>query len=203
MAWQSRRLRLGGVRAGRWCREPTCKPASVPRGIPRGGGHPSGTGVAAGLVRPTRGLDRAGLLRSRATGTPPIWPCSATRARSRTTPPRSARVPISRPLPAMQPAVRWDVPWSQGLAWRRLIHRRGVDIRPFRGLALSGIPAAAVQTAAEQHSTTAGGPQTHRWWRLTRAHGGRLAHPHRPRVLAPSRDACAPRGCASRVRCSF
>src|SRR6266511_1112418 len=31
----------------------------------RRGDHPSGTGVAAGLVRPTRGLDRAGLLRSR------------------------------------------------------------------------------------------------------------------------------------------
>src|SRR6266498_4009732 len=33
--------------------------------VARRGDHPSGTGVAAGLVRPTRGLDRAGLLRSR------------------------------------------------------------------------------------------------------------------------------------------
>ena len=41
--------------------ESACKPASVPGRRSRGGGHPSGTGVAAGLVRPTRGLDRAGL----------------------------------------------------------------------------------------------------------------------------------------------
>jgi hypothetical protein len=41
--------------------ESACKPASVPRGESRGGGHPSGTGVAAGLVRSTRGLGRASL----------------------------------------------------------------------------------------------------------------------------------------------
>ena len=41
--------------------ESACKPASVPRGFPRGGGHPSGTGVAAGLLRSTRGLGRASL----------------------------------------------------------------------------------------------------------------------------------------------
>jgi hypothetical protein len=41
--------------------ESACKPASVPREISRGGGHPSGTGVAAGLKRSTRGLGRASL----------------------------------------------------------------------------------------------------------------------------------------------
>ena len=41
--------------------ESACKPASVPPGVPGDGGHPSGTGVAAGLVRSTRGLGRASL----------------------------------------------------------------------------------------------------------------------------------------------
>jgi hypothetical protein len=47
--------------------EPCCTPGSVsggPRGPP-GGGHPSGTGVATGLVRSTRGLGRAALGRPR------------------------------------------------------------------------------------------------------------------------------------------
>ena len=53
--------------------ESACKPASVPPRDPRGGGHPSGTGVAAGLVRSTRGLGRASL---RATVPRPYVPYS-------------------------------------------------------------------------------------------------------------------------------
>jgi hypothetical protein len=69
--------------------EPACKPASVPRRS-RGGGHPSGTGVAAGLVRSTRGLGRASLRgRVAATGTSPIRPCSGWGLPSR---------PVTRPL---------------------------------------------------------------------------------------------------------
>ncbi len=47
--------------------ESACTPGSVSRGPcgPRGGGHPSRTGVAAGLVRSTRGLGRAALDRPR------------------------------------------------------------------------------------------------------------------------------------------
>src|SRR6266516_6025318 len=41
--------------------ESACKPASVATGLAGGGGHPSGAGVAAGLVRSTRGLGRASL----------------------------------------------------------------------------------------------------------------------------------------------
>ncbi len=47
--------------------ESACTPGSVSRGPcgPRGGGHPSGTGVTTGLVRSTRGLGRAALGRPR------------------------------------------------------------------------------------------------------------------------------------------
>src|SRR3954469_23525625 len=47
--------------------ESGCTPGSVPQGPrgPRGDGHPSRTGVAAGLVRSTRGLGRAALERPR------------------------------------------------------------------------------------------------------------------------------------------
>ncbi len=47
--------------------ESACTPGSVSRGPrgPRGGGHPSRTDVAAGLVRSTRGLGRAALDRPR------------------------------------------------------------------------------------------------------------------------------------------
>jgi hypothetical protein len=56
----------------------------------RGGGHPSGTGVAAGLVRSTRGLGRASLHgRVAAAGTSPIRPCSGWGLPSR---------PVTRPL---------------------------------------------------------------------------------------------------------
>ena len=59
-------------------------------GRSRGGGHPSGTGVAAGLVRSTRGLGRASLRgRVAATGTSPIRPCSGWGLPSR---------PVTRPL---------------------------------------------------------------------------------------------------------
>jgi hypothetical protein len=68
--------------------ESACKPASVPRD--RGGGHPSGTGVAAGLVRSTRGLGRASLRgRVAAAGASPIRPCSGWGLPSR---------PVTRPL---------------------------------------------------------------------------------------------------------
>src|SRR3954467_726457 len=60
---QSRPQSTKGVRAD----ESGCTPGSVTR-PPRGGrgdGHPSRTGVAAGLVRSTRGLGRAALERPR------------------------------------------------------------------------------------------------------------------------------------------
>src|SRR6266403_3470269 len=47
--------------------EPACRPGSV-RPLARGGGHPSGTAVAASLVRPTR-EHRAGRPRSLTQGT--------------------------------------------------------------------------------------------------------------------------------------
>ena len=69
--------------------ESACKPASVPRRF-RGGGHPSGTDVAAGLVRSTRGLGRASLHgRVAAAGASPIRPCSGWGLPSR---------PVTRPL---------------------------------------------------------------------------------------------------------
>jgi hypothetical protein len=59
-------------------------------GRTRGGGHPSGTGVAAGLVRSTRGLGRASLRgRVAAAGASPIRPCSGWGLPSR---------PVTRPL---------------------------------------------------------------------------------------------------------
>ena len=70
--------------------ESACKPASVPGRRSRGGGHPSGTGVAAGLVRSTRGLGRASLRgRVAAAGASPIRPCSGWGLPSR---------PVTRPL---------------------------------------------------------------------------------------------------------
>ena len=76
---------VSGVMQG----EPACKPASVPRES-RGGGHPSGTGVAAGLLRSTRGLGRASLHgRVAAAGASPIRPCSGWGLPSR---------PVARPL---------------------------------------------------------------------------------------------------------
>jgi hypothetical protein len=69
--------------------ESACKPASVP-GSPPGGGHPSGAGVAAGLMRSTRGLGRASLRgRVAAAGASPIRPCSGWGLPSR---------PVTRPL---------------------------------------------------------------------------------------------------------
>jgi hypothetical protein len=81
---------MASPRSGRWCRG--SRPVSrllCPRGC-RGGGHPSGTGVAAGLVRSTRGLGRASLRgRVAAAGTSPIRPCSGWGLPSR---------PVTRPL---------------------------------------------------------------------------------------------------------
>ena len=60
--------------------ESTCKPDSVPVACATMGGHPSGTVVANGLVRPTRRLGRAALERLRRhrplASSTSSWPCS-------------------------------------------------------------------------------------------------------------------------------
>ena len=92
-----------------------CKPNSVPTVPSIGGGHSSGTGVATGLERPTRGSRTQAARRtagcrlpSNAAGHrfPPIWPCTGWGLPGRrvaTTPVRSCRT--FSPLLAARRAV--------------------------------------------------------------------------------------------------
>ena len=66
----ARRGRLArGVRTSIEVDEPACRPDSV-RALTRPDGHPSASTVAGALVRPTRGLGRAALVRPRRSGEP-------------------------------------------------------------------------------------------------------------------------------------
>jgi hypothetical protein len=57
-------------------RQRACKPGSVPRGEPRGGGHLSGTAVTRRLKRPTRGHWARGSPGAPKGAAPAAWPCS-------------------------------------------------------------------------------------------------------------------------------
>jgi len=57
-------------------RQRACKPGSVPREDPRGGGHLSGTAVARRLKRPTRGHWARGSPGAPKGAAPAAWPCS-------------------------------------------------------------------------------------------------------------------------------
>src|SRR5436309_9768473 len=88
--------------------EPACKPDSVPGAEAPGGGHLSGSRVAATLLRPTRG---------RRTGRPPpAWPCSGWGLPGRPV----ARPPVSSYLtvaPLPLPSTRRRAVFADG-GWR-------------------------------------------------------------------------------------